>query len=259
MPVLGLGVYDPQPGQDLKQAILWAFDAGYRLIDTATIYKNEAEVGQAIAETSLKRNEIFITTKVWIDDMGYENTLRAFEKSLQQLNTDYVDLYLLHWPERSKRRETWRAIEEIYEQGGTKSIGVSNYYRPHLEELFDYANIKPAVNQFELSPYCYMPDEVAFCQAQNIVVQGYAPVVRGQKANEPRLIALSEKYQKSSYQLLIRWSLQQGAATIPKSVSFNRLKENIAVFDFNISDEDMALMNTFFDDTRVAWNPMEFL
>ena len=259
MPLLGLGVYDPQPNQNLVEAIGWALEMGYRLIDTATIYKNEAEVGRAMSENGLSRNDIFLTTKVWTDDMGYDQTLRAFEQSLKKLNTDYVDLYLIHWPEKTKRRETWRALERIYEQGGAKSIGVSNYYQPHLEELFTYANIKPAVNQFELSPYCYLPNELSFCKSQNIVVQGYAPVVRGQKADDKRLIKIAKKYNKSTFQVLIRWGLQHGAATIPKSVTKNRLQENMEVFDFEILDEDMKTMNTFFDDTRVAWNPMTFL
>lgn len=258
MPILGLGVYDPQPNQNLCEAIGWALEMGYRLIDTATIYKNEAEVGRAIGQSGLNRDQIFITTKVWMDDMGYDTTFRAFEQSLKKLNTDYIDLYLIHWPEKTKRRDTWQALEAIYEQGGAKSIGVSNYYQPHLEELFSYANVKPAVNQFELSPYCYLSNEVAFCQSNDIVVQGYAPVVRGKKANDERLIAIAQKYNKSTFQVLIRWGLQHGAATIPKSVTQSRLKENMEVFDFEISAEDMALMDTFFDDTRVAWNPMEF-
>ena len=259
MPRLGLGVYEPQKPAEILQAIEWAFEIGYRLIDTAAAYRNETEVGQAIKNSGLPRADVFLTTKVWTDDMGYEATLRAFDSSLAKLQTSYVDLYLIHWPLRQERRETWRALEHIYAQGGAKAIGICNYYQPHLEELETYANVLPAVNQFEFHPYCFLPDELAHCQQRNIQVQGYSPVVRGQKNDDVRLVALAEKYQKSTYQILIRWSLQQGAITIPKSVTKARLQENYAVFDFEISPEDMAEMNTFFDDTRIADNPMAWL
>ncbi|TAF96425.1 MAG: aldo/keto reductase [Cytophagia bacterium] len=259
MPFLGLGVYEPNRDQNLVEAIEWAFEIGYRLIDTAAAYRNETEVGLAMKNSGLARHDLFLTTKVWNDDMGYESTLRAFDTSLQKLNTDYVDLYLIHWPVRDKRRDTWRALEYIYEQGGAKAIGVCNYYQPHLEELFTYANVKPAVNQFEFHPYCFLPQELAFCRQHQIQVQGYAPVVRGWKNDDLRLETIAQKYGKSTYQILIRWSLQHQVVTIPKSVTQHRLRENFEVFDFQINAEDMALMNTFFDDTRVAWHPMEFL
>jgi diketogulonate reductase-like aldo/keto reductase len=259
MPQLGLGIYEPQPGQDICQAVLWAFELGYRLIDTAAAYHNEQEVGQAMRASGLAREEIFLTTKVWNDDQGYDSTLRAFEDSLRKLNTDYVDLYLIHWPVREHRIATWKALEKIYAEGKARAIGVSNYYIPHFEELWPHTDIVPAVNQFELSPYCYLPEQLEYCQKKGIQVEGYAPLVRGIKSDDPRLIKIAKKYEKSTFQVLIRWSLQQGAITIPKSVTKNRLTENLDVFDFQLSDQDIAEMNTWHDDTRVAWNPLTFL
>ena len=259
MPQLGLGIYDPQPGQDIRQAVLWAFELGYRLIDTATIYKNEREVGNAMHHSGLDRNEIFLTTKVWNTDQGYDATLRAFEKSLHELQTDYVDLYLIHWPVREHRVQTWKALEKIYAYGKARAIGVSNYYIPHFEQLWPHTELIPAVNQFELSPYCYLPEQLDYCRQRGIQVEGYAPLVRGWKSDDPRLIKIAEKHKKSTFQVLIRWSLQQGAVTIPKSVTKSRLAANLDVFDFELSPEDMAEMNTWHDNTRVAEDPMDYL
>ncbi len=258
MPQLGLGIYDPQPDQDIKQAVLWAFELGYRLVDTAAAYLNEREVGAAMRESGLAREEIFLTTKVQNSDQGYEPTLRAFEESLRQLNTEYVDLYLIHWPVKQHRVETWKALEKIYVDGKARAIGVSNYYIPHFEEMWPEAEIIPAVNQFELSPYCYLPEQLAYCRQRGIQVEGYAPLVRGLKTHDARLIQIAEKYAKSTFQVLIRWSLQQGAVTIPKSVSKRRLAANVDVFDFEISKEDMDEMNTWHDNTRVADDPMDY-
>lgn len=259
MPQIGLGVYDPQPGHDIRQAVLWALELGYRLIDTAAAYHNEVEVGQAMRDSGIARNEIFLTTKVWNDDQGYNATLRAFEESLRKLNTDYVDLYLIHWPVREHRLQTWKALEKLYADGKARAIGVSNYYTPHFEELWPHTSIVPAVNQIELSPYCHLPEELNYCRQRGIQVEGYAPLVRGLKSDDPRLINIAEKYNKSTFQVLIRWAIQQGAITIPKSVSKHRIAANIDVFDFELSTADFAEMNTWHDDTRIAWNPMEFL
>jgi len=259
MPQLGLGIYDPEPGHDIRQAVLWAFELGYRLIDTATIYRNEREVGQAMRDSGLAREEIFLTTKVWNSDQGYDSTLRAFEESLRQLNTDYVDLYLIHWPVREHRIQTWKALEKIYADGKVRAIGVSNYYIPHFEELWPHTDMVPAVNQFELSPYCYLPEQLDYCRQRGIQVEGYAPLVRGLKSEDPRLVKIAEKHGKSTFQVLIRWSLQQKAITIPKSVSKTRLAANLDVFDFELSPEDMAEMNTWHDNTRVAEDPMDYL
>ncbi|MBO0934284.1 aldo/keto reductase [Fibrella aquatilis] len=259
MPLLGLGVYAPQHNNEVQQSVEDALELGCRLIDTAAAYGNEREVGDAILASGVARNELFITTKVWNDDQGYNKTLRAFDQSLDKLKLDVVDLYLIHWPVREHRAETWRALETIYADGRVRAIGVCNYYQPHLEELFKTATVVPAVNQFEFSPYCYLPDELAYCRAHGIQPEGYAPLVRGLKQDDPRLIRIASNYGKSTYQVLVRWSLQHGVVTIPKSVKKERIRANFDVFDFEIDAADFAEMNTFFDDTRIAWNPVEFL
>jgi len=259
MPLLGLGVYAPQHNTEIQQAVEWAIEAGCRLIDTASIYGNEREVADGIQASGRPRKDIFITTKVWNDDQGYDKTLRAFDRSLEKLRTDYVDLYLVHWPVKETRLETWKALEKIHADGRARAIGVSNYYGPHLDELLPVATVVPAVNQFEFSPYCYRPEVIEYCREHDIQPQGYAPVVRGQKNDDPRLKRIAEAYGKSTYQILIRWSLQHNVITIPKSVNRDRIKQNFDVLNFSLSDEDMAEINTWFDNTRVAWDPMDFL
>lgn len=257
MPLLGLGVYAPKQASEVQQAVEWALDAGCRLIDTAAAYGNEREVGDAIRDSGIPRSDIFITTKVWNDDQGYNRTLRAFNRSLERLRLDVVDLYLIHWPMKEHRHDTWRALEKIYADGRARAIGVSNHYPSHLDELLTEAHITPAVNQFEFSPYCYLPEVLAYCRQHSIQPEGYAPLVRGQKENDPPLMTLAEKYSKSTYQLLIRWSLQHGVITIPKFVKRSRIQENFDVVDFAISDEDMALLDTLYDNTRIADDPRD--
>ncbi|GAA4446512.1 glyoxal/methylglyoxal reductase [Nibrella saemangeumensis] len=259
MPMLGLGVYAPGHNQEVQQAVEWALEAGCRLIDTAAAYYNEHEVADGIQASGLSRRELFITTKVWNTDQGYEATLRAFDKSLDKLRTDYVDLYLIHWPVRETRLDTWRALERLYADERVRAIGVSNYYQPHLDELMAQAEIVPAVNQIEFSPYCNLPEVLDYCRQKGIQPEGYAPLVRGLKRNDSRLVALAEKYGKSTYQLLVRWSLQHGVVTIPKSVKQDRIRENFDVLNFAISVEDMDLMDTFHDNTRIADDPMDYL
>jgi methylglyoxal/glyoxal reductase len=259
MPMLGLGVYAPRHNDEVQQAVETALEVGCRLIDTASIYGNEREVAAALAASNVPRSEVFITTKVWNDDMGYESTLRAFDRSLDRLQLDVVDLYLVHWPVREHRADTWRALERLYAEGRVRAIGVSNYYVPHLEELFQTATVVPAVNQFEFSPYCYVPEVLDYCRAKGIQPEGYAPLVRGLKQDDARLVAIAERYGKSTYQVLVRWSLQHGVVTIPKSVKPERIRDNFDVLDFELTPADFAQMNTFFDDTRIAWHPMEFL
>jgi methylglyoxal/glyoxal reductase len=259
MPMLGLGLYAPQHSHEIRQAVEWALEAGCRHLDTAAIYGNEREVGEAIAASQLPRTDLFVTTKVWNDDQGFDNTLRAFDQSLDKLGLDVVDLYLIHWPVREHRRETWLALEKIYAEGRARAIGVSNYYQPHLDELFEYATVTPAVNQFEFSPYCYLPDVVDYCRQKNIQPEGYAPLVRGQKQHDPRLVSIAEAHGKTTFQVLVRWSLQHGVVTIPKSVKQARIRENFDVLDFALSPDEMAVLNTCHDNTRVGWDPMTFL
>lgn len=257
MPLLGLGVYAPKHNSEVQPAVEWALEAGCRLIDTAAAYGNEREVADALQNSGLPRQEVFITTKVWNDDQGYDRTLRAFDRSLERLRLDVVDLYLVHWPVQEHRLDTWRALEKLYADGRVRAIGVSNYYQPHLDELFTIANVTPAVNQFEFSPYCYLPDVLGYCRQKGIQPEGYAPLVRGEKQNDPRLQAIAERYGKSTYQLLVRWSMQHNVVTIPKSVKRDRIRENFDVLDFSISDDDMAELNTFYDNTRVAPDPRD--
>lgn len=258
MPQLGLGVYAPGQQNEVGHSVREALDLGIRLFDAASIYGNELEVGQALSATSVSREELFITSKVWMDDMGYDSTMRAFEKSLKDLSLAYMDLYLIHWPKDEKRKETWKALESLHEQGVIKSIGVSNYYQKNLSELLNYANICPAVNQIELSPFCYQPDEIAFCREQGIQVEGYAPVVRGLKKDHPVLVEIARKWSKTTYQILIRWNIELGAVTIPKSIHRDRMIENATVFDFALDAADMAQLANLYDNTRVAWDPRDF-
>lgn len=257
MPLLGLGVYAPKHNDEVRQAVEWALEAGCRLIDTAAAYGNEREVAEAVRSSGIPRSDIFITTKVWNDDQGYTRTLRAFNRSLERLALDVVDLYLIHWPIKEHRAETWRALEKIYSDGRARAIGVSNHYPTHLDELLTGAHITPAINQIEFSPYCYLPDVLDYCRQKTIQPEGYAPLVRGEKQDDPKLLVLAEKYEKTTYQLLVRWSLQHGVVTIPKSVKRDRIQENFNILNFTISDDDMALMNTFYDNTRIAPDPRD--
>jgi methylglyoxal/glyoxal reductase len=255
IPQLGLGMYDPSFGDETYQAVLDAIKIGYRHVDTATVYRNEDQVGRAIKDSGVSRGELFITTKVWDSDQGYDKTLRAYENSLKLLGLDYVDLYLVHWPVRATRKEAYQALEDLYKRKLVRAIGVSNYLVPHLEELLTYAEIIPAVNQFEITPYLYSAETVALCHKHKIQVESYSPLVRGKKESDPRLVAIAKKYNKSTYQVLIRWALDHGFVTIPKSSDCQRIKDNFDVFDFKISTQDLDLMDTFHDGTRVAPDP----
>ena len=261
MPLLGLGVYAPKHNNEVQQAVESALELGCRLIDTASVYGNERDVALALAVSGVPRNQVFITTKVWNTDQGYEPTLRAFDRSLDKLQLDVVDLYLIHWPngpdQFGGRLGTWRAMEKLYADGRVRAIGVSNYYPLHLDELASIATLTPAVNQIEFSPYCYRPDVVGYCREKGIQPEGYAPLVRGLKQNDPALVAIAEKYGKSTYQILVRWSLQHGVITIPKSVKKDRIKANFDVLDFELSTADFEQMNTFYDNTRIATDPSD--
>lgn len=259
MPLLGLGIYAPGQKNEVSQAVRWALETGYRLIDTATVYQNEEEVGQGLQDSGLKRGEVFITSKVWNDDQGYDSTLRAYDASLKRLQTDYLDLYLIHWPVRETRRETWRALETLYSEKRVRAIGVSNYYEPHLEEFFGYASVVPAVNQFEQSPFLYRPELLHYCREKGIQPEGYSPLVRGQEESNQVLEAIAQKHGKSTYQVLIRWALQHGIVTIPKSTHQERIKANFDVWDFDITQQDMDKLNVLNADIRVADDPMDYV
>ena len=258
MPLLGLGVYNMY-GKEAEKAVLDAFEIGYRLVDTASMYNNEIEIGHAVRSAGIPRNEIFLTTKVNNIDQGYDPTLRAFDASLKKLQTDYTDLYLIHWPIKGKRKQTWQALEKIYASGRSKAIGVANYLIPFLDELKGYAQIVPAVNQVEFSPYLFPSGLLDYCREMNIMLQAYSPLVRGKRMNDPRLIRLAEKYGKTTAQIILRWDIELGISTIPKSVKPERLKENFDIFDFQLSPEDIDYLKTFDEKLRVADDPMIFL
>jgi diketogulonate reductase-like aldo/keto reductase len=258
MPLLGLGVYNMY-GKEAERAVLDAFEIGYRLLDTASMYNNEKEIGNAVKDSRLRREEIFITTKVNNADQGFDSTLRAFDESLKKLQTDYVDLYLIHWPIKGKRKQTWLALEKIYASGKSKSIGVANYLIPFLDELNGYAEIVPAVNQVEFSPYLFPGKLLEYCRTKNILLQAYSPLARGQRMDDPRLVKLAKKYGKTTAQIILRWDIQLGISTIPKSVKPERLRENFEIFDFQLDQEEIDYLKTFDEKLRVADDPMIFL
>ncbi|MCU0470410.1 MAG: aldo/keto reductase [Arcicella sp.] len=258
MPLLGLGVYDMY-SREAEQAVEWALDIGYQLIDTASMYENEVEIGNGIRQSGVNRKDIFLTTKVNNSEQGYDNTLRAFDLSMKKLNCEYIDLYLVHWPMKETRKETWRALEYLYSSGQVRAIGVANYLLPFLDELDTYKTINPTVNQVEFSPYLFQKELLKRCQEQHIQLQAYTPLLRGQRFDDTRLIALSVKYQKTPAQIILRWAIQQGISTVPKSSNLVRLKENFDIFDFELTVEDINYMNTFNENLRVVEDPMELL
>jgi diketogulonate reductase-like aldo/keto reductase len=262
MPWLGLGVFKVEEGAELVQAIKSAIAHGYRSIDTAAIYDNETGVGQAIKEAllenNLSREDLFVTSKVWTADMGYEQTIAAYETSLAKLGLEYLDLYLIHWPVKGKYTETWRALETLYKEGRVKAIGVSNFQIHHLEDVMKNAEIKPMVNQVELHPYLSQQALLSFCQAHEIQLEAWSPLMQGQLLDQPVLKQIAAKYGKSVAQVIVRWDLQRGIITIPKSTKEHRIIENVDVFDFQLTEEDMTLINSLNQDQRVGPDPDNF-
>ena len=258
MPYLGLGVFLAKDGEEVKRAMKVAFDNGYRHFDTAAIYKNEVGVGAAVKESGLPRKDIFVTSKVWNADQGFENTLKAYDASLQKLDMDYLDLYLIHWPVDGKFVDTWRALEKIYTEGRVKAIGVSNFNQHHLEALLQVSEIIPMVNQMEFHPRLVNQDLHDFCQLHHIQYEAWSPLMRGKIFDINRLTQLAEKYGKSAAQLVLRWNLQKGVVTIPKSVHEERIISNAHIFDFEISTEDMAVIDALDTHERIGPDPDNF-
>lgn len=257
IPQIGLGVFRSPAGDVTVGAVQSALDAGYRHIDTARIYGNEADVGRAIRDSDVAREAVFVTTKLWNDDHGYDATLRAFDQSLDELGFDYIDLYLVHWPVMGKRLDTWRAMEALLEGGRVRAIGVSNYMVQHLDELLAVCRVPPSVNQIELSPYNYRfrKETLERCAENQIVIEAYSPLTKGQKLSDPSLVNLAEKYGKSTAQLLIRWVIEKGYVALPKSVNAGRIQQNGDVFDFEISASDMQTMDEFNENLVTGWDP----
>jgi len=253
IPQLGLGTWQATD-TEVEQAVLWALNAGYRHMDTAKIYGNEEAIGRAITKSKIPRSELFIATKLWNSD--HTNVEKAFETSLKKLGLEYIDLYLIHWPVK-ERLASWKVLEKIHASGRVKAIGVSNFTIKHLTELLAIAKVVPAVNQFELTPYLYDKELCDFCKKKGIVVEAYSPLVRGEKFSDTRLASLAKKYNKSPAQILIRWGIEHGFVTIPKSTSQKRLIENASVFDFKITNKDLAEMDSWNENYRTCWNPNE--
>ena len=258
MPWLGLGVLYLDEGGPVEQAVRWALEAGYRHIDTASIYGNEAGVGRVIRESGIPREEIFVTSKVWNRDQGYEKTLAAFEASLERLGMDYVDLYLVHWPVKGLYKETWRALEAIYESGRARAIGVSNFLVHHLQDVMADARIMPMVDQVEFHPRLQQPELQTFCRAHHIQLEAWRPLMKGQVLAIPELAALGEKYGKSAVQITLRWMIQRGVVTIPKSANKKRIFSNSDIFDFEIDEADMALIDSLDRNERMGRHPDNF-
>ncbi|WP_067839374.1 aldo/keto reductase [Amphibacillus sediminis] len=260
MPWLGLGVYKVDDGEEVIQSVETALANGYRSIDTAAVYQNEVGVGQAIQNSGLPRDQLFITSKVWNSSQGYEETLQAYEDSLARLNLDYLDLYLIHWPapKLNQYQDTWRALEKLYQDGKVRAIGVSNFQITHLTELIDNCTIVPMVNQVEFHPHLTQEPLRDFCRKHNIQVEAWSPLKQGQLLNDPTLVKIAEKYQKSTAQVIIRWDLQSGVVTIPKSVKADRIVANSDVFDFELTDQEMQQINALNKDERCGPNPDHF-
>jgi diketogulonate reductase-like aldo/keto reductase len=257
IPILGLGVYQAPQGEETQTAVRAALAAGYRHIDTARVYQNETDVGQALHDSGVPRDQVFITTKLWNADHGYEAAILACEASLKRLGLDYLDLFLIHWPVPGLRQESWRALVELQHRGLCRSIGVSNYTVRHLQELLDKTDTPPAVNQVEFHPFLYQQRLQAFCQAQGIVVEAYSPLTRGERLDDPVLAGVAALHQKTPAQVLIRWSLQHGLVVLPKSTRPERIRHNAEVFDFTLSDADMALLDGLHEDLRTCWDPTD--
>ncbi|HWL26548.1 MAG TPA: aldo/keto reductase [Ureibacillus sp.] len=262
MPWLGIGVFKVEEGPELVNAVKFAIKHGYRSIDTAAIYENEEGVGQAIREgldeTGISREELFVTSKVWNSDLGYESTIAAYETSLKKLGLDYLDLYLIHWPVEGKYKEAWRALETLYKEGKVKAIGVSNFQIHHLEDLMKDAEIKPMVNQVEYHPRLTQKEVQAFCQEHGIQLEAWSPLMQGQLLDNPVLQEIAHTHNKTIAQVIIRWDLQNGVVTIPKSTKEHRIVENSAVFDFELTKEEMQRIDELNQNHRVGPDPDNF-
>lgn len=258
MPWLGFGVFQINDGQEVVDSVKNALRVGYRSIDTATVYKNERGVGRAIRESGIPREDIFLTTKVWNEDQRRKRTLAAFEESLERLDTEYVDLYLVHWPVKGCYIDTWQEMEIIYQSGRAKAIGVSNFLVHHLEDLLSASQIVPSVNQVEFHPFLLQPDLLIFCQSHLIQVEAWSPLMQGQIITEKTHLKLAAKYNKTPAQIVLRWDLQHEVVTIPKSTHANRISENAQIFDFELSQADMDLLDALDEGKRVGPDPDTF-
>lgn len=257
MPIVGLGVYQTPPGKETRHAVAWALEAGYRHIDTASAYRNEEDVGAAIRESGIPRDQLFVTTKLWNSDQGYDSALAACEKSLQKLGLDYLDLYLIHWPVQEKRLDSWRAMEKLLDGGKCRAVGVSNFMERHLEELLKKSSLVPAVNQVELSPFLNQKKLLEYCMRRGIQMEAYGPLTQGKKLDHPSVAAIAQRHERTGAQVLLRWAIQKEIVVIPKSVHQARIVENFKVFDFSLNAEEMETLSNLNENFRTCWNPSD--
>lgn len=258
MPYLGLGTYQSDNDQEVIDAIKSALKIGYRHIDTASAYKNEEGVGTGIRESGVDRKDIFVTSKVWNSDQGYDATLTAFDESLDRLGLDYLDLYLIHWPVPGKYKETWRALERLYAEKRIRAIGVSNFLRHHLEEVLKDGEVVPMVNQMEFHPHLVQQELIDFCVKNKIQYESWSPFMQGKLFELDICSSLEKKYRKSAAQLILRWNLQKGVVAIPKSVHAKRITSNADIFDFELSQEDVSFLDSLENGQRTGPDPDNF-
>ncbi|MGG4482835.1 aldo/keto reductase [Paenibacillus illinoisensis] len=258
MPWLGFGVFKVKDGEEVVEAVKTAIQAGYRSIDTAKAYNNETGVAQGIRESGVAREDLFITTKVWNSDQGYESTLAAFEASMERLELEYLDLYLIHWPVKGKYKDTWRALEKLHREGRIRAIGVSNFQIHHLEDLMTNATIKPAVNQVELHPLLIQSELRDYCSKHQIQIEAWSPLGQGNLLEHPLLQDIAAKYGKSPAQVILRWDLQNGIVTIPKSVTPQRIRENADLYDFELTADEIEQINGLNENKRFGSDPDNF-
>ncbi|EEL48597.1 YtbE (Aldo/keto reductase YtbE) [Bacillus cereus Rock3-44] len=262
MPWFGLGVFKVEDGPELVEAVKTAIKEGYRSIDTAAIYGNEKAVGEGIRagikEAGISREDLFITSKVWNSDQGFETTLAAYEESLKKLELDYLDLYLVHWPVEGKYKDTWRALEKLYKEGRVRTIGVSNFQIHHLKDVMEGAEVKPMINQVEYHPRLTQKELHAFCREQGIQMEAWSPLMQGQLLDNPTLQEVADKYGKTTAQIILRWDLQNEVVTIPKSTKEHRIIQNADIFNFELTKEDMEQIDALNENHRVGPDPDNF-
>lgn len=255
IPQLGFGTWLIKDEKECKDAIKIALETGYRHIDTAQIYENEQFIGEEISESKIPRNELFLTTKIWNENMYWDDIFSSFEESLRKLQTDYVDLLLLHFPVTELRRPAWRRMEDLFSSGKVKSIGVSNYTIAHLEELLSECKVKPSVNQIELHVFLQQPELVKFCKDNGIAIEAYSPLAHGYLVEDPVLKKIAEKHKKTLAQIMLRWCLDQDFITLPKARGRDHIQENFDVFDFRLDEGDLKEISKLDRDLRTCWDP----
>ena len=256
MPLFGLGVWAASPGKETYDATLYALKTGYRHIDTAEMYGNEKDVGNAITDSGIGRGEIFVTTKLWNSGFGYDHAIESFDLSLKKMNLEYIDLYLIHWPEGESQIETWGALERIKKSGKCKSIGVSNFAPKHLKEILSKSSEKPVVNQIEISPFLQQKIISTYCMKENIHLTGYCPLARGERFDNPKLAKIARETNKTPAQIMIRWAIQNGHTVVPKSTRPKRIKGNSNVFNFCLNKEQMRVLNGLEEGLRFCPDPL---